>query len=225
MTDWDKVAGEAAEHTDKELEAGLSKLLTIDTVKLFPNPIDREKVNALIKTIRQETNYNKRVAAFKAISITIGADLAKAVKAAIFTLALFFVFGAGRAMSQVPPITAIDLSAPLADARLGLAWNGSGKQLGVAYVPLMYWVGSESQEYATLNLGASDKLDTGKAGYLVSAGPRIDTLFVKLAGSSFAKKHLRFAILPPLQISISYVTSDFHKFEPFLTICSKFGGK
>jgi len=225
MTDWDKVAGESAEQTDKELEAGLSKLLTIDTVKLFPNPIDREKVNALIKTIRQETNYNKRVAAFKAISITIGADLAKAVKAAIFTLALFFVFGAGRAVAQVPPITAIDLSAPLSDARLGLAWNGSGKQLGVAYVPLMYWVGSESQEYATLNLGASDKLDTGKAGYLVSAGPRIDTLFVKLAGTNFAKKHLRFAILPPLQISISYVTSDFHTFEPFLTICSKFGGK
>jgi len=224
-TNWDDVAGDAAAQTDKELEAGLNKLMAADTAKLFPNPIDREKVNALIKTIRQETNYNKRAAAFKGIMVTIGADLAKVVKAAMLTLAVFFLIGAGRAMAQIEPITAIDLSAPLADARMGLAWNGSGKQLGVAYVPLMYWVGSEGQEYATLNLGTSDRLDTGKAGYLVSAGPRIDTLFVKLAGTKFAQKHLRFAILPPLQISISYVTSDFRTYEPFLTVCTRFGGK
>lgn len=134
---------------------------------------------------------------------------------------LVIMAGAARAEN----VTAIDLNAPLADARMGLAWNLAGKQLGVAYVPLVYWVGAESQEYATVNLGASDRLSDGKAGYLVSAGPRIDILFAKLAGTKFAKKHLRFAILPPLQVSVSFITSDFRKYEPFLTVCTRFGGK
>jgi len=138
-------------------------------------------------------------------------------------IALILCFCAGAA--QAEGIAEIDLNAPFADARMGLAWDGAGKQLGVAYVPLMYWVGAQGQEYATLNLGASDQLSNGKAGYLVSAGPRIDTLFVKIAGTKFAQKHLRFAVLPPLQISVSFITSDFRKYEPFLTICTRFGGK
>lgn len=121
---------------------------------------------------------------------------------------------------------AIDLSQPFADARVGIAWNVKGEQLGVAYVPVIYIVGSDSKrEYVTLNIGASDVLSTGKSDYLVSVGARIDTIFAKLGESKFAQKYLRFAVLPPLQISPSLLTADFKHFTWYLTIATKFGGK
>lgn len=148
-------------------------------------------------------------------------------KVIIAAIVLFSAgFAAGVANAQSEPVKAIDMSAPLADARIGLAWDLKGGQLGVAYVPIVYIVGSKTgREYATLNLGASDTLDTGKAGYLVSFGFRMDTIFAKLGETDFAKKWLRFAILPPMQISPSFVTGDFKKFVPMLSISTKFGGK
>ena len=137
---------------------------------------------------------------------------------------LFLMGCAGAVRGE--EVKAIDMNAPLADARLGLAWNLKGDQLGVAYVPLMYIVGSSTaREYATLNLGASDVLATGKAGYLVSFGVRVDTVFAKLGETAFAKKYLRFAILPPLQISPTLLTSDFKHYGWWLSVSSKFGGK
>lgn len=121
---------------------------------------------------------------------------------------------------------AIDLSQPFADARVGVAWNLKGEQLGVAYVPIIYLVGEDSKrEYVTLNLGASYVLSTGKSDYLVSVGARIDTIFAKLGESKFAQKYLRFAVLPPLQISPSLLTADFKHFTWYLTISTKFGRK
>ena len=134
--------------------------------------------------------------------------------------------GVAIAYAQSEPIRSIDMSAPLADARIGLAWDMKGEQLGIAYVPVVYVVGSATgREYATLNLGASDKLDTGKAGYLVSFGFRMDTIFAKLGETKFAKKWLRFAALPPMQISPCFITGDFKKYTPMLSISTKFGGK
>ena len=227
MTDWNNVAGGAAGKTDKELAAGIEKLMAADIGKLFPAPADAAKVRELIQAIRVKTAYNERIAAFKAISATLGGDLLAVVKKAMLCLAVVLLVGAGQARAQlVPePITAIALNAPLADARIGLAWNHKGEQLGIAYVPLMYWVGADGQEYATLNLGATDKLATGRAGYLVSFGPRIDTLVRKAAGSKFWRGHLRFAILPPLQINLNLVTSDFRVYEPHVSVCTRFGGR
>jgi hypothetical protein len=213
------------EKTEKELSAGIERLITGDIAKLFPNPADAAKVRELCQKIRVKTAYNERVAAFKAISATLGSDLLASVKKAMFPLILMLLVFTGQSRAQEAPITAIDLNAPLADARIGLAWGGAGEQLGIAYVPLMYWVGAEGQEYATFNLGATDKLSTGKAGYLVSAGPRLDVLFRKIAGSKFSQRHLRFALLPPLQININMVTSDFRVYTPHLSICTRFGGK
>jgi hypothetical protein len=226
MTDWGKVADNAGDKTDADLAAGLDRLSKRDISGLFPAPEDKAKVEGLIKAINASSSYNERAAAFKAVAATLGGDALKMLKGAMLGLLLCLAFApAAPAQEVAPAITAIDLNAPLADARMGLAWDGAGDQLGVAYIPLIYWVGAEAQEYATLNLGASDKLSNGRAGYLVSAGPRLDTLFLRLAGTSFAKKHLRFAILPPLQITISYITQDFHVFKPFLTVCTKFGGR
>lgn len=224
-TDWNKIGENAADKTDKELAAGIERLITSDIGKLFPIPADAAKIRLLCQHIRVKTAYNERVAAFKAVTATLGADLMKIVNKAMFPLILMVLAFAGQVRAQEAPITAIDLNAPLADARIGLAWNHRGEQLGLAYVPLIYWVGASGQEYATLNLGATDKLATGKAGYLVSAGPRIDTLFRKLAGSKFAQRHLRFALLPPLQINFNLVTSDFRVYEPHISICTRFGGR
>jgi hypothetical protein len=129
-------------------------------------------------------------------------------------------------MAGAQAVTAIDLNAPLADARLGLAWDAQGVRLGVAQVPFVYWISpAGGDEIATLNFGASDQLDTGEARLLVSAGPRIDTLFRKAAGTRFAQKHLRFAVLPPLQVSFILATSDFRVYRPMLSVITRFGGR
>jgi len=218
MTNWGKVAGNSADKVDAALAAGLEKLKTKDISGLFPVPADKEKIAGLIAKINSSSSYNERAAAFKAVAATLGADALKVLKGAMLCLALLCCAAPARAEQ----ITVIDLNAPLADARIGLAWGGQGQKLGIAYVPLIYWVGAENQEYATFNLGASDKLDTGKTGYLVSVGPRLDTLFIKLAGSAFAKKHLRFASLPPMQVNLNFVTGDFRAYVPYLSLCKKF---
>ncbi len=136
------------------------------------------------------------------------------------------VFGLTTAIFAQDATPVIDLSKPLADARLGFAWNLQGERLAVAYVPVIYFVGANTgREYVTLNLGASDVLATGESDYLVSMGARIDNIFFKLGESAFAKKYLRFAVLPPLQISPTLLTADFKKFSWYLTIATKFGGK
>lgn len=222
MTDWNDVADGAGEKTDKELAARLDKLLTADLGKLFPNPADRDKVAGLIAKIKANTAYNERVAAFKAVAATLGGDALKTLKGAILALILALICSPA---CRAADMTAIDLNAPLADARIGLAWDKHGERLGVAYVPLMYWVGGQVQEYATLNLGAGDKLKNGNTSYLVSVGPRLDTLFVKMSGTKFAQRHLRFALLPPLQITACFITMDFKHFIPHLTISTRIGGR
>jgi hypothetical protein len=153
-----------------------------------------------------------------------GNNMKKMIIMALLVYGLAFFIGAVQAHEDA--VKAIDMSAPLADARLGLAWDLKGEQLGVAYVPIIYIVGSTTgREYATINLGASDKLDTGKSAYLVSFGLRMDTIFAKLGETKLAKKYLRFAVLPPMQISPCFITSDFKKYVPMLSISTKFGGK
>lgn len=140
----------------------------------------------------------------------------------ILLVLLFAVPGLVRAES----VKAIDLNAPLADARLGLAWDSKGLKLGVAQVPFLYVVGASSgEEYATINFGASDKLDNGDVRLLVSAGPRVDSLFRWMSGSKFSQKHLRFAVLPPLQVSVILATSDFRVYRPMLSLITRFGGR
>lgn len=132
----------------------------------------------------------------------------------------------GYAGAGVAQVKTLDLSNPLADPRAGFSWDGAGGRLGVAYVPVIYWIGESSGlEYATLNWGASDNLENGKKTMLVSIGPRIDNVFTWLAGGSFAKKHLRFAALPPVQVTVDLGTSDFKHFRTRLSIVTRFGGR
>ena len=166
----------------RKLAAGMDKLLGLDLAAAFPDPVDREKVLAAIKVIKAKTTKNERIACFKAIGVTLGASLAKAVQKAILAVAVVLVVGAGMAQAQVK---ALDLSNPLADPRAGIAWDAQGVSLGVAFVPVIYWVGESSGlEYATLNWGMSDVLSNGKKAMLVSIGPRIDNVFSWLAGGT-----------------------------------------
>ena len=141
----------------------------------------------------------------------------------VFGLTAMQTVRSDEVMINSTDIKMIDLSKPLADARLGVAWNADGGKLGVAYIPIIYWINPEtSMEYMTLNVGGSNDLATGKKDYLISIGPRIDDLFKKLSETSFAKKHLRFASLPALQISPTILTSDFKKYTLWLTIAKCF---
>ena len=143
----------------------------------------------------------------------------------IVMIALLLV-SCGSGAVRGEEIKAIDASNPLLNARIGLAWDIKGTQYGVAYIPIVYVVGKTSgREYFTLNGGVVNKMSNGKVGYNVSVGTRIDTIFAKWGESEFSRKYLRFAVLPPMQISPSFVTQDFKKFTPMLVIASKFGGR
>ena len=120
--------------------------------------------------------------------------------------------------------TVIDSEHPLLNARVGISWDWTGAQHKTAYMPLLSFVGSSSKaEYATLNMGVVDNMANGRVGYTVSIGARIDNIFVKLGQSAFAQKYLLFALLPPVQISPCFVTQDFKKYLPMLTIATRFG--
>jgi len=223
MTNWDEEADKAADKADAKLAAGVEKLLGMDLAKAFPNPADAKRVAELVRAIKSKTDKNERVAAFKAIGVTLGMNLFKSVQKAILGLVLIIIAGVSVANAQVK---ALDLNNPLADPRAGFSWDGDGGRMGVAYVPIMYWIGEDSGlEYATLNWGASDDLSNGKKTMLVTIGPRIDNVFTWLAGGSFAKRHLRFAVLPPVQVTVDLGTSDFKHFRPRLSIVTRFGGR
>lgn len=223
MVNWDEEADKAAEKADAKLSAGVEKLLGMDLAKAFPNPADAKMVGHLVQAIKSKTDKNERVAAFKAIGVTLGVDLFKAVRKLILASVLVVLAGAGMAQAQMKTL---DLSNPLADPRAGFSWDGAGGRFGVAYVPVMYWIGESSGlEYATINWGASDNLENGRKTMLVSIGPRIDNVFTWLAGGSFAKKHLRFAALPPVQVTVDLGTSDFKHFRPRLSLVTRFGGR
>lgn len=110
MTDWTKVGENAADKTDKELAAGIERLITSDIGKLFPVPADAAKIRLLCQHIRVKTAYNERVAAFKAISATLGGDLLTTVKKAMFPLILMVLAFVGQvgaqeaAVGEKPPL-------------------------------------------------------------------------------------------------------------------------
>ena len=220
-TNWDKAAEGAADKTDKELAAGIERLITSDIAKLFPVPADAAKVRALCQQIRVKTAYNERVAAFKAISATLGADLLKTVKKAMFPLILMMVLAGGVRAQE---IKTLDLSNPFADPRLGIALNLNGESRTVAYVPAVYFMPG-GIEYATFNFGVTNDNQTGTKKLLLSVGPRIDTGIDRLSEVPWIKRNFKFIKLPPLQISPTVMTSDFKVYTWWVTIASKFGGK
>lgn len=221
MNDWDKLADESAEATDEKLSKGLEKLVKADLGALCPNPEEREKVAQLVAAVQAQTDKNERIAAFKAVASVVGERIVNIAKTAM--LGIIIALSVSTANAQV---SSLDLSNPLADPRAGFAWDGKGGTLGVAYVPVVYWVGEHSgMEYATLNWGMSDVLSDGTKKMMVSVGPRVDNAFLWLAGGKWAKKHLRFAMLPPVQVSVAILTSDFKHFRPWLALVTKFGSK
>jgi hypothetical protein len=147
------------------------------------------------------------------------------MKKALITIGTAAAIGIGCLMAVRGETMAItDSEHPLLGSRVGIAWDITGKQHTVAYVPMVYVVGSNSKlEYATFNIGVVDKMANGKVGYVASLGFRLDTVFDKLGRSAFAQKYLLFAVLPPVQISPCFVSQDFKKFIPMITIATKFG--
>lgn len=215
---WDEVAEESAKDTDNELAKGIGKLLSADLGALYPDPKDRELVQKLVDKVKGQTTKNEAIAAFKAGVAVLGEKALNLAKIAMLGLILAVL--AAPASAQMK---SIDLEAPLKDARMGISWQMDGAKLGVAYVPIMAFVGPNSgQEYVTLNGGVSDRLETGRIGYVASIGFRADTIISWLAGREFSRKYLRFAALPPLQICVGPITDDFRHFRPALTVAKKF---
>lgn len=196
-TDWNKIAASAAEKTDKELAAGIEKLMGADIGKLFPAPADAAKVRELIQAIRVKTAYNERVAAFKAISATMGADLLKMVKGAMFALVLCLLAGIGQASAQEAPAktSLFDFGDFFANVRGGYAINQHQQISTVFYTPWKVFHTKADLPLASINLG----YDGLQKRPLVAIGLRADNLDSLLWNGKWGKEHVTTAKLPSLE--------------------------
>jgi hypothetical protein len=194
MTDWDKAADEAMEKTDAQLAAGLVKLMGLDIDALFPVKADAEKVEAYIEKIKRETVHNERLAAVKAVGVILGEDLAKVVKAAIFTLLLAFICVPAYAQeAEQKPM--LDFSAFFRNARLGYSVNQHMERNTVLYAPFKRYSPVNDVELLNCNIG----YDMAEKHPIIMLGVRLDNADKLLWNSDWSKKHITSATIPTIE--------------------------
>lgn len=194
MTDWGNEADKAADKTDAQLAAGLVKLLGLDIDALFPAKDDAEKVMAWIEKIKRETVHNERLAAIKAVGVTLGEDIAKVVKAAIFTLLLVLIAlpACAQEAEQKPML---DFSAFFRNARLGYAVNQHMERNTVIYAPFKRYSPINDVELLNCNIG----YDLRDKHPVVMLGIRLDNADKLLWNSDWSKKHITSATIPTIE--------------------------
>lgn len=204
-TDWNKAAQNAADKTDKELAAGIERLITSDISKLFPVPADAAKIRLLCHHIRCKTAYNERVAAFRAISATLGADLLKAVKGAMFPLILIVMAFAGQVRAQEITASGINIKDLLANTRVGV-WLPieGGRTFKTVYAPVVWLHGLNGTEYICLDAGAAAPGEITQGYGMLALGIRVDNLLDKALGiSKWTKAHISAAKLPTIEAGVA----------------------
>lgn len=201
-TDWEKVADGAMEKTEKELSAGIERLITGNLAKLFPNPADAEKVRELCLQVRVKSSYNERIAVFKALSASLGSTLGAAVKKAMFPLILMMLVLTGQVRAQVEPVTPPVKTSSLFDfgdffknVRGGYTMNQHQQLSTVFYTPWKVFHTKEKLPLASINLG----YDGLQKRPLVAIGMRADNLDSLLWNGKWGKEHVTTAKLPSLE--------------------------
>ena len=220
-TDWGKVAGGAAEQTDKELADGLEKLANKDITGLFPDPADKAKVDGLIAKIKANTAYNERLAAFKAVAATLGGDALKTLKGAMLALVVCLFWGYGHAQAQegVPVGTAIAASpaqetlvsesAPLFNfgdffhsMRAGYAIDQHGKSTAIWYTAVYDFHNTAGVSMITFNVGYESQLKRPST----MIGLRLDNMVPLLWSGKWGHAHVTTAKLPTLEILAPWIS-------------------
>lgn len=205
MTDWEKTAEGAADKTDKELAAGLDKLMAVNTAALFPVPADKAKVDDLIKKIKTATAYNERIAIFKAAGLTLGEGLLKAVKKVMLTLLLGLI-AAGWVAAQVstipaePPLSTtttslFDFGNFFKALRGGYSFNQHLEKSTVFYTAVQSFHDLAGLEMVTLNAG----YDGASKRPVFLIGDRLDNQIPKIWGGKWGKAHVTTASLPTIE--------------------------
>lgn len=205
VTDWGKAAENAADKTDKELAAGIERLITSDIGKLFPVPADAAKIRLLCQHIRVKTAYNERVAAFKAVLATLGSDLQAVVKKAMFPLILIVMAFAGQVRAQEVTASGINIKDLLANTRVGV-WLPieGGRTFKTVYAPVVWLHGLDGTEYICLDAGAAAPGEITQGYGMLALGIRIDNLLDKALGiSKWTKAHISAAQLPTIEAGVS----------------------
>ena len=83
MGKYSDAADQAANETDKELQAEIKSLIEIsaDKIKaLFPNELDQAEVNLLIQKVKKSTNRNECVTAIQAFALKASKDAVGVLK-------------------------------------------------------------------------------------------------------------------------------------------------
>src|SRR3990167_1100285 len=194
-TNWDKVGENAADKTDKELAAGIERLITGDIGKLFPVPADAAKVRALCQQIRVKTAYNERVAAFKAISATLGADLLKAVKAAMLGLVICLIPLSVKA--EISPVqeTMLNFGQLFKTIRVGYAIDQHGASASIFYTSILTLHTQGGVDLVSFNIGYEgiEKRPTTMIGI------RLDNIIPLAVSGDWGKKHVSTSKLPSFE--------------------------
>lgn len=184
MVDWSKVASESAEKTDKELAAGIEKLMAADIGKLFPAPADAAKVRELIQVVRVKTAYNERAAAFKAVAATLGSDALKVLKAAMMGLLLCLAFAPA---SHAGKFSLFDPAAPQTSAGTFVSMDGTGSAAGVAVAAVLYKAPPSNNVFSAfvngwVPLTVGGTIGAGLGGPSIAAGTGLNLLPAARAG-------------------------------------------
>lgn len=196
-TDWNKIGENAADKTDKELAAGIERLITSDIGKLFPVPADAAKVRLLCQQIRVKTAYNERVAAFKAISVTLGADLLKSVLKVMAGLMLALLIGMGRVEAQevARDTSLFNFGDFFQSIRAGYGIDQKGQKSDIYYTAFQRYHNKVGVDFLTLNIGYNG----AEQHPVFMTGIRLDNIIPLIWGGSWGKAHVTTAKLPTFE--------------------------
>ena len=107
----------------------------------------------------------------------------------------------------------VDVTAFLKSARVGIAWTaGDEESWKLAYVPTKSWFPDTVTELINLDIGGIVKDD--RAGGCAMIGLRLDSLGSLITSGSYAKEHIKSAILPTIEIPAGYAVITRSGYKP-----------
>ena len=87
--------------------------------------------------------------------------------------------------------------------KFGVGYNQHKDRIWAFYFPLVWKIGPKSEaEYLYLNIGAAGNWETEKGDFMTSLSLNVNSGLAWIGNLAWPKKHLRFATLPPIELSV-----------------------
>ncbi len=207
----------------REKEVGKVGQISDDAIeKATSDPKEREELKEARAAINKNTDKAEQIKAFndKVKGLSAGAKKALETAAKLAAALMVAVLLAGPAKAEawkspapnsvsftegeinagMPVVEGLNLNHFFTKVRAGVFMGFDGNDYGNVCAPVISVLGRYSRrEYFNINLGGVKDTAGGDVEFMVSAGWRIDSYFVKFSESKFAKKILLFAVLPPIE--------------------------